>query len=55
MIKVTLLYQKGNAMAAENDNPIYTRERDFPVLNVTCASCTRSSPGILENQPGILL
>ena len=31
-----------------------TVKKNFPVLNMTCASCASSSQSILENQPGVL-
>src|SRR6186713_2836415 len=31
-----------------------TVKKNFPVLNMTCASCAKSSQTILSNQPGVI-
>src|SRR4051794_32721811 len=31
-----------------------TAKKNFPVLNMSCASCASSSQSILENQPGVV-
>lgn len=33
---------------------VSTVKKNFPVLNMTCASCAVSSESILKNQPGVV-
>ncbi|MBS1748980.1 MAG: copper-translocating P-type ATPase [Bacteroidetes bacterium] len=45
-----------NAVKAIRDlgYDVDTVKKNFPVLNMTCASCASSSQSILENQPGVV-